>query len=158
MKKVKNWRFRTKKTKQINLVKAGWLLKTKYVSVSKLIKKLDIIFSKYKRLFNVTKQGYIRCFTCNAFLTFRQTDCGHYIGRENMSTRYEEKNTEPQCHSCNRFAEGKKDIFAINLQKKYGADILLWLNKKKNEIKQWTATELEELISKYTKLLAEMTY
>jgi hypothetical protein len=160
MKKVSSsnpsWRFRKKKPKQINLVKAGWLLKTKYTPVNKLIKKLDVIFSTYKRLSALSPQGYIRCFTCGAFLTFRMADCGHYIGRENMSTRFEEKNTECQCHSCNRYAEGKKDIFAINLQKKYGAGILEWLNQKKGEIKQFTASELEDLISKYKKLLTEL--
>jgi hypothetical protein len=154
---MKSWKFRKKPKKQQNLVKAGWLLKTKYVSVPKLIKKLDIIFSKYKRLSNMNKGGYVRCFTCGAFLTFRMADCGHYVGRECMATRYEEKNTEPQCHSCNRFAEGKKDIFAINLQKKYGVDILVWLNNKKNEIKQWTAPELEALIKKYQTLLQELS-
>ena len=156
MKKVRNWRFRTKKPKQVNLVKAGWLLKTKYVPINKLIKKLDIVFSKHKRLSALTSGGCIRCFTCGAFLTFRQTDCGHYVGRECMPTRYEEKNTEPQCHSCNRFAEGKKDIFAINLQKKYGAGILEWLNQKKNEIKQWTVPELEEKIIYYKQKIKEL--
>lgn len=144
-----NWRFRKKKPKKINLVKAGWLLKTKYVSVPKLIKKLDVIFSKYKRLSNLTPQGYIRCFTCGAFLTFRMADCGHYVNRDRMSLRFEEKNTECQCHSCNRDHEGRKSIFALGLQKKYGIGILDWLHTKENEYKNWTAPELEEKIVYY---------
>lgn len=142
--------------KSINIVKAGWLLKTKYTPVNKLIKKLDRVFSEYIRRSALTPQGYIRCFTCGAFITFRQADCGHYVGRECMSTRFYERNVAVQCHSCNRYAEGRKDIFAINLQKKYGSEILDWLNKKKNEIKQWTAPELEQLITTYQQKLKEM--
>jgi len=143
--------------KTINIVKAGWLLKTKYTPVNKLIKKLDRVFSEYIRRSALTPQGYIRCFTCGAFITFHQADCGHYVGRECMSTRFEEKNCAPQCHSCNRYAEGRKDIFAINLQKKYGQGILEELNRKKNEIKQWTAEELEEKIIYYQQKIKTLT-
>lgn len=141
--------------KSINIVKVGWLLKTKYKPVNKLIKKLDRVFSEYIRRSALTPQGYIRCFTCGAFITFRQCDCGHYVGRECMSTRFYERNVAPQCHSCNRYAEGRKDIFAINLQKKYGQGILEELNRKKNEIKQWTAGELEEKIEYYKQKVRE---
>ena len=142
--------------KPINIVKAGWLLKTKYTPVNKLIKKLDRVFSEYIRRLALTPQGYIRCFTCGAFITFRQADCGHYVGRECMSTRFYERNVAVQCHSCNRYAEGRKDIFAINLQKKYGQGILEELNRKKNEIKQWTAGELEEKIEDYKQKLKKL--
>jgi hypothetical protein len=114
-----------------------------------LVKKLDIVFSKYKRLSALTSQGYIRCFTCGGFFTLRQIDCGHYIGREHMGTRWEERNTAPQCHTCNRFREGQKDIFAQNLQKKYGIGILEWLNDKKNKITQFSSNDLEDMIEEY---------
>jgi len=156
MRKATNWRWKTKKKKQVNIVKAGWLMKTKYIPIKKLIKKLDIVFSKYKRLSNLTPQGYIRCFTCGGFFTYRQTDCGHYIGRECLATRYLEENTAPQCHDCNRWAEGKKSIFAINLQKKYGKDILDKLHAKENEIWQPTAYELETLILFYKQKTLEL--
>ncbi len=150
----RQWRWKTKKKKPVNIVKARWFLRgTEYIPIKRLILKLDRLFSKYKRLSNLTPQGFIRCFTCGGFFTYRQIDCGHYIGRECMATRYLDENTEPQCHSCNRFAEGKKAIFAINLQKKYGKDILDKLNAKAQEIWQPTTYELEELIIKYTTTL-----
>ena len=152
-----SWQFRkNKKTKQVNLVKAGWLIKSNYTPINSLIKNLDILFSKYKRLSNLTSQGYIRCFTCGAFLTFRMADCGHYVGRECMATRYLDENTACQCHSCNRFAEGKKDVFAINLVKKYGVDILDRLNKLKHSTKQFTADELQEMIVYYKTKVKEL--
>ncbi len=139
-----------KKERRVNLVKERWFMRQpKYTPLPKLIAKLDRIFSQYKRLSNLTPQGYIRCFTCGKFCSFRETDCGHYIGRENMNTRYLDENTEPQCHYCNRFAEGRKDEFAINLQRKYGSRILDILNQKKHEFKQFTSIELEGMITCY---------
>ena len=123
--------------------------KIKYKTTEGLIKKLDNLFSKYKRLSALTPQGYIRCFTCNGFFTYRQIDCGHYIGREYMGTRYENRNTEPQCHDCNRFGEGRKDVFALKLQKKYGPGILEELNDQRNKITQFSVEELESMIVYY---------
>jgi hypothetical protein len=145
----KNTKYSDKKKKEVNLVKAGWLMKNNYVPLKSLITKLDNIFSRYKRLSALMPAGYIRCFTCGAFISFRETDNGHYIGREFMGTRYCEENTECQCHSCNRFAEGSKASFALNLIKKYGPGILERLDKLKNERKFFTSAELEELIVYY---------
>jgi len=125
-------------------------------SIKRLIQILDQLFSQYKRLSNMDKQGFIRCFTCGGFFSYREIDCGHFASRMHKGTRYMEENTEPQCRKCNRFLEGVKDVFALNLQKKYGVDILQKINDKKNTITKFTATELEQLILSYKQKLKEV--
>ena len=125
------------------------------ISIKGLIHKADAVFSKYIKLLN-TKDGTIQCFTCGRYLPSSFIDCGHYITRGYKNTRWVEENAEPQCRSCNRFHEGVKDIFAINLMKKYGEDILRELNDKKGEVKKWTREDIEQIIEIYSLKIKEM--
>lgn len=144
------WRWKKKKAKPVNIVKAGWFKKFPISkSMDSLIARADKIFSRFKRLESLMPAGYIRCFTCGAFISFRDADNGHYINREHMGTRYCEQNCEPQCIRCNRYSEGVKATFALNLQKKYGPDILNWLETTKEAGRFITAARLEEIIALY---------
>jgi len=153
----KNTKHSDKKKRELNIVKAGWFKKNPLgQSINSLITKADNIFSRFKRLEALMPAGYIRCFTCGVFITFRQTDNGHYIGREHMGTRYYEPNCEPQCHSCNRYAEGVKATFALNLQRKYGPDILDKLERIRIEGRFITTAKLEEIIETYKVKVKEL--
>jgi len=125
------------------------------------IRKLDRIFSQYIRLKD-SKNGYVKCFTCGKLCQIKNIDCGHYISRRYKSIRYSEKNSNPQCRYCNRYLFGAMDIYALNLQKKYGENILKELNKEKNRIKQFTIQELQDLTvlykDKIDKLLKTKTF
>ena len=123
-------------------------------NVRSLIKKLDKIFSLYIRKRYMSDNGYIDCFTCHRQYHFTEVDCGHYISRSRLSTRFDEQNNHPQCRKCNRFLDGNMDEYAISLKKRYGEDILDILNKRKWETKIYTIPELEELIKKYSGLLS----
>ena len=153
-----SWQFRkNKKTKQVNIVKANWFKRFPLgKSMPSLIAKADRIFSRFKRLQALMPAGYIRCFTCGAFMTMRTADNGHYINREHMGTRYHEQNCAPQCSSCNSYAEGRKSTFAINLIKKYGPDILDQLEKAKQDGRFMTTARLEEIIAYYKPLVKEL--
>ena len=153
----KNTKYSDKKKRELNIVKAGWLKKMPLgISMKSLITKADNIFSRFKRLEALMPAGYIRCFTCGGFISFREADNGHYINREHMGTRYYEPNCEPQCHHCNRYSEGVKASFAINLQRKYGPDILEKLERVKEEGRFMTATRLEEIIVTYKARVKEL--
>lgn len=52
---------------------------------------------------------------------WRQMDCGHGIGRQHKTTKYNEFNNAAQCKKCNGFEGGRTDQFMINIDKKYGA-------------------------------------
>ena len=53
-----------------------------------LKKKLDVVFSLFIRLRDARKDGTFKCISCGQIKSFDQADCGHYINRQHMSTRY----------------------------------------------------------------------
>lgn len=100
-------------------------------STSSLEKKLDTLFSLYIRKRYATPDGMVRCVTCGKYDHWKETDAGHYISRQYLSTRYDERNVHVQCKSCNRFHEGRKDEYTLFLLKTYGVGILEELNRDK---------------------------
>ena len=114
----------------------------------------DKLFSRYIRFKDASK-GYIRCITCNKIEPPEDCDAGHYISREFMTLRYDERNVHPQCRKDNRFKEGLKDEYALALIRMYGPDILEELNKEKHGFKNYSVLELKEMRKDYRKLLKE---
>jgi hypothetical protein len=82
-------------------------------------KKLDDLFSKYVRLRD-SVDGYCRCCTCGKTLPIKQMQCGHFMSRRHLATRWEEKNTGVQCVSCNIFNQGRQFAFGLYLDARYG--------------------------------------
>lgn len=116
---------------------------------SKLIAKLDIIFSKYIRLRDSNGKGYFRCISCGRVLPYSQADCGHYINRGHMSTRYNTMNCNAQCRKCNRFMEGNIQGYRRGLIKKYGEPKVELLEAMQNQVCKISVFELEQMIIFY---------
>lgn len=113
--------------------------------------KLDTVFSRYIRLRDARKDGTFRCISCGRVLPFDQSDCGHYINRQHMATRYSEKNCNAQCRSCNRFDEGNIQGYRRGLIAKYGETIVLLLESLKKEINKISDFEYQTMIDFYRK-------
>ena len=97
--------------------------KTPKTNRQKLIDRCDRVFSTYRRLLAADWQGVVRCVTCGKFFHWKRVDCGHFIGREFLSTRWSMTNTAPQCHDCNRHKEGLKHKFKEYIDNKYGEGV-----------------------------------
>ena len=123
-----------------------------------LIRKLDEVFSRYIRLRDADENGYIRCISCGKIRHFSEMDCGHFINRSHMATRYDEQNCNGQCRSCNRFDEGNNIGYTRGLIAKYGPQVISLLYLKKNTIKKWDSFELEALIAHYKKEIQKLEY
>lgn len=124
-------------------------------STQKLVKKLDKIFSKWVR-FKDAKKGYVKCITCGKIEPPEDCDAGHYISREVKALRWDERNVHPQCRQCNRFKEGRKDEYALALQRLYGKDILEELNKEKWMPFRLDSLVLQEMIKDYKNKLKNL--
>lgn len=111
--------------------------------------KLDRIFSKYIRLRDMMKGGVFKCISCGRILPIEQADCGHYINRQHMSTRFSEMNCNAQCRSCNRFDEGNMSGYRAGLVRKYGEARVVLLEAKKYETRKYTEFEYDALIKHY---------
>lgn len=99
--------------------------------------KLWKVFSEYIRLRDSDENGYCVCLTCPAIRYYKNMDCGHGIGRQHMSTKYDEKNNHAQCKPCNGFEAGKADRYKEAINKKYGPgtwDMLLMKSRMRSKL------------------------
>lgn len=96
---------------------------------NELEKKLDAEVSFYVRMAFSDDGGYAQCYTCGAYHSVKDLDCGHYISRTNRGTRWDLRNLRPQCTECNCFNEGRHEVFRKNLVRDLGEDAVEDLEK-----------------------------
>jgi len=103
-------------------------------------KELDRVFSLYIRA-----KFPPRCYTCGKVGVSLQ--CGHFISRQYLATRWDENNCRPQCIGDNIFGNGKTFDFEEALKKEIGNDVVEQLKKKRHEIwkldRAWYVAEIE---------------
>ena len=82
----------------------------------------DKVFSLFIRLRDSDDwTGVGQCITCNGFRHFKKADCGHFIKRQYLPTRYDEKNCNLQCKHCNAFEQGLNEVYEKRINEKHGA-------------------------------------
>ena len=118
--------------------------------------KLDRIFSEFIRLRDANLQGFTVCISCGKIVPWKEADCGHFVNRSHMATRYHEKNCNAQCRSCNRYDEGNNIGYARGLIKKYGPDIIEELEVLKHQSSHLTDFEYQVLIKEYTQKVKQL--
>jgi len=79
------------------------------------------VFSKFIRLRDSNKDGFLKCFTCGNIRYWKQADCGHGAPRQHKGTKYNEKNNHGQCKHCNGFQGGMREEYKKEMDKRYGA-------------------------------------
>lgn len=126
----------------------------KKLTRTKIVKKLDTIFSQYIRLKNADDSGYCSCVTCGKKSYWEKDgiQAGHFMSRKHYSTRWDEKNVYPQCFGCNVMQQGKQFEFSIFLGKSTSNKLL----KLSRQIVKFTDLDLKEKISYYNKLVNEL--
>lgn len=116
--------------------------------------KADKWFSIYIRLRDSDENGIGKCCTCGVMKPIKQMDCGHFIKRQHMATRYSEMNCAIQCKRCNAFEQGRDLDFEKYLKNRYGEeDIEILKIMKKASFK--TSQFLLDLIEKTYKERAQ---
>ena len=131
------------------------MTKLKKRSIPTLKAKLDRIFSEFIRLRDSDNKGYCRCISCGKIEFWKNVDCGHYVNRSHMGTRYSERNCNAQCRKCNRFDEGNNIGYTRGLISKYGVKVINELDAKKHTISKLTAFDYEIMIDHYKKEVAK---
>jgi len=120
---------------------------------SKLVKKLDTVFSQYIRLSNADNNGYCTCVTCNKTFHWKAIQAGHFMSRKHYSIRWDERNVKPQCVACNVYRAGEQYKYSLFLGKEVSN--VLYLQSK--EIVKFTNYELEDMINDYSERLKKIT-
>lgn len=118
-------------------------------SPSKLKKELDRVFSLFVRQYHAK-----RCFTCGKETNLLQ--CGHFIPRSYLATRWDFDNCRPQCVGCNIWGRGKLLDFEDNLIKEIGLDRVTALKQKRREVWKLKPEWYVHQINKYTQALVKV--
>lgn len=113
------------------------------------VTQLDKTFSLFIRQRDA-KNGIIKCISCGKLVPWKESDCGHYINRKHMATRYDENNTAAQCISCNRFDEGSIQGFRRGLIDRIGEKETDMLEIKKHNTCKLSQVEIN-ILTKYYK-------
>ena len=120
---------------------------------SKLVKKLDTVFSQWVRLSNADNNKNCICITCNKVFSVKEIQAGHFMSRKHYSTRWDERNVFPQCCGCNVFRYGEQYKYSLYLGNKLSKKLL----EESRKIVKFTNVELEEMIQKYSQRLKKFT-
>lgn len=122
--------------------------KPKSVSLSKLKKELDRVFSLYIR----AKYPKV-CYTCHKINVTLQ--CGHFVSRTYLATRWDENNCRPQCVGCNIWGRGQLLDFEEHLIQELGFEQVRDIKSKRHEVLKLNRAYYLENIAKYKALLEE---
>jgi len=123
--------------------------------IKTLDRKLCKIFSEYIRKRD-SENGYCRCITCRSVRHWKEVDAGHFMNRDRKNTRFNEKNVNAQCISCNRFKSGLQYEHGQAIDKKHGKGTANDLTLKSKIPLKMSAFHYKELIEKYKKKLKEV--
>jgi len=115
--------------------------------------KIDKPFHEYIRRRDADNNtGYCKCISCGKKVHFTETDAGHFIGRQHLITRYDERNVHAQCRKCNRFEYGRQYEYSIAL----GSDLADELLQKSRGVLKLTDPEWQEIFETYKTKLQEL--
>lgn len=122
---------------------------------SKLVKKLDVVFSQWVRLSNADSRGFCTCVTCGKQGHWKTggIQAGHFISRKHYSTRWDERNVKPQCVACNVYRSGEAYLYSLYL----GHNLSDELYQKSQKITKFTNVELQEMIDDYSHRLKKLS-
>lgn len=120
---------------------------------SKLVKKLDVVFSQWVRMSNADHKGFCKCVTCGRSYHWKQIQAGHFMSRKHYSTRWDEDNVKPQCKACNVFNQGEQYKYSIHLGQELSESLL----SKSRQIQKFTTADIEYLIELYSDRLKKIS-
>lgn len=124
--------------------------------VAQLKKEADAWFSRYIRVRDSDGYGRGDCITCGAVKHWKEQQAGHFVTRSASALRYDEINVNLQCVGCNMFKSGEQYLYSKALDLKYGDGTAESLMARRHELKKWTVSELEEIITNAKDFIKEM--
>ena len=125
-------------------------------TISKLKKELDKWFSLYIRLRGADHNGKNQCCTCGKIDNWKKLQCGHFVSRKHLATRFHEMNCFPQCVGCNIFKYGEQWKFGQFIDRNLGEGVSEELIILGHTILKISRLDYEEKISYYKNLVKNL--
>ena len=117
-------------------------------SFANLIADLDQVFSLYIRMKYADKNGIVECFTSGKKYHYKNIQCGHFISRSNLATRWLDQNCRPQSEYDNCLLGGNLAVFERKLEEERSGSVE-YLRDLSRQICKPTITELKSTIVEY---------
>lgn len=129
--------------------------RSKIVSISKLKKKLDVVFNAYIRQRDLLPHwdGGFKCISCGKIKEKNYMHAGHFYAGTFTATRWDERNVNGQCAGCNTFKHGNLLEYRKGMIAKYGQEVVDELERLHNQPVKLDRQWLEEKIEHYKNLL-----
>lgn len=118
-------------------------------TISTYKKKADAAFSiwiRYRTARFERGQWQVTCCTCGVERPVREMQNGHFVSRKVTHLRYDERNCNPQCPSCNVFNHGELFLYGLFLDRTYGEGTAAELMAERFYTHKLTIPELQEII------------
>lgn len=123
---------------------------------SQLKRLLDHFFSVWVRRRWADSTGLASCITCGSRRSWKELQCGHFVSRVHLATRWHERNAAPQCSACNVLRRGNMAEYSIWISKKYGPGIAQELVDLKNKTVKFHRSQLEKMIDDFKGRIADL--
>lgn len=119
----------------------------KVKTIKQLKNELDKVFSVFIRTRDSDHNGIGTCATCGVSKQWREMDAGHYVPRQDLATRWDEKNVYLQCKPCNGFRGGEPEKMAKYIDWVHGYGTAESLRSKKLRFlisRSWLEAKIKE--------------
>ena len=113
-------------------------------------------FSEWVRRKDADYRGLVKCFTCDKIQHWKFMHAGHFCHRSDTSTFVDEKNTNPQCFTCNCELKGNLKVYAENLDNLYGLGTAEKLKEKARKTVKFSDRDWAEIADIYRLKLKQL--
>lgn len=117
-----------------------------------LIEDLDALFSRFIKRKYADAGGMVRCYTCDRQEPINMIQNGHYISRQHLFLRWDERNARPQCDICNCMKHGNIKEYTKRLEAE-NPGITDLLREESRVPYKWSKHELQSMVREYTNKL-----
>lgn len=106
-------------------------------------------FSRYIRTRDALKttgtMDMVACCTCGKVYQIKKMHAGHYSQAPHEATRFDKRNVNGQCSSCNVHNGGEQVLYRNFIIRTYGYAVEKEIWEKRHETKKWTVDELDAI-------------
>lgn len=118
-------------------------------SMQALRNDIDWVFSRIVRMTAADVHGNCTCYTCKCPPKhWSLMQCGHFVPRGNMATRWDFRNVRVQDKNCNEGKHGNLEVFEANLNKEH-LGLPDQLREIASEPHKYGISELKQLLTDF---------
>lgn len=107
---------------------------------------MDKLWSEYIRRKDAV-DGIASCVTCGAKKPWKEIQCGHFVSRVHLATRFLEQNCAPQCPTCNVLRRGNMVEYAVWMEANWGWQTIRDLRELKHTTVKYNRGDYERMIA-----------